>query len=134
MQRLNFHTNKLPPPLAKSDIPILIDIKMVYLLWCDQFRKLPKPVRYTLGMKVDAQFLTIIDLMVRAQYKRAFEKTNLLQTISEEFDVLKYFVTMLWEIKAIDDRIFSLFAKHFGKIGKSLGGWMKDASQKSKKR
>ena len=41
----------------------------------------------------------MIDLLLTAEYLRGKEKLPLLQQFSQKLDTLKYFVTILWQVK-----------------------------------
>ncbi len=45
--------------------------------------------------------------------------------ISENLDHLKYFLTILWELKGIDNNKFSSLGTQLASIGKQIGGLLK---------
>ena len=40
-------------------------------------------------------------------------------------DLLKFFLYLAWEIKAMDTKKYILFSQKFDEIGRQLGGWKK---------
>lgn len=114
-----------PPPLRSgTDLPILAVLKEAYLLWHTFLPHLPRLTRYTLGVKIDALFIEVIEISLTAQYTKREEKFAFLNTLSKKFDNLKFFITLLWEAKGIDANKFSQISQKMVDIGKMLGGWI----------
>ena len=42
---------------------------------------------------------------------------------SDEFDMLKFFMQIAWEIGALNDKKYIALSSHLTEIGKMLGGW-----------
>lgn len=90
---------------------------------------MPKLSRYSLGIKIDDIFTDIIQLALRASYAPRDEKIKLLQEMSYGIDSLKYFIKILWEIKAIDTNKYADLGNKISSIGKMTGGWLNTAKQ-----
>jgi len=91
---------------------------------------LPRATRYTLGAKIDNLFTHAISIALTAKYTRQVEKITKLKQISEYLDYLKYFLTILWEIKGIDNKKFAELASKLDFIGKMIGGLIRYLEQK----
>lgn len=44
---------------------------------------------------------------------------------STKLDVLKFFLQLSWEIKALDNKKYSVLSQKLNEIGKMLGGWQR---------
>ena len=63
--------------------------------------------------------------MFAAQYVKREQKLTALQKASVSFDMLKFFLQILWEIKCISANQYGLLSEKLHEIGKMLGGWLK---------
>lgn len=101
-------------------------------MWHSFLPHLPRLTRYTLGIKIDNLFTALLEITLQAKYAKANEKINLLLEISKRLDNLKYFMTILWEVKGIQNGQYGQIATHLSAIGKMLGGWIKDFQNRNK--
>ena len=98
-----------------------------YKVWYELFVHIPKSSKYTLGEKIDALFLETIELIFIAQYTKMEQKPIVLQKANTKFDLLKFLLQILWDIKAISTNQYGLLSEKLNEIGKMLGGWLKQA-------
>jgi hypothetical protein len=110
------------------EIPILSALKECYLLWHNFFVHLPRLTRYTLGSKIDTLFLDILELALAAKYTRRDQKHADLETLSRKLDQLKFFLTLLWETKALDANKYGQLSGKLTTVGRMLGRWMQSVS------
>ena len=94
-------------------------------LWQKSRPLLPKTARYTLGEKIDSLFVEIIEYIVIASYLTKQEKLPYLKKGLVRLDVLKFFLQVAWEIKALDNKKFLEISEKLIEIGRMLGGWNK---------
>lgn len=107
-----------------TELSIIQDIKNCYLLWHSFLIHLPRLSRYTLGAKIDNFFTDILELAQTAKYTKHKEKKIFLETLSHRLDLLKFFVTLLWETKSLDAKKFGQLSGKLDTIGRRLGGWI----------
>ena len=106
-------------------MPIIQRFVTAYKLW-DEFRgHFPKKSRHTLGNRIDNIFLDAIELLFTASYLAQDQKLPFLQKASTKLDLLKFFLQVAWEIKALDNKKFVLLSERLNEIGKMLGGWIR---------
>lgn len=68
--------------------------------------------------------MEIIESLLVAAYSNTQKRKILsLQKSSSKLDLLKFFLRISWEIKALDNKKYIVLSKHFAEIGKMLGGW-----------
>jgi len=130
MSQLSFHSknspDKAPPP---RDLPIIQKCIGAYKLWHEFVKHFPKDSKYTLGGKIDDSFIEFLeDLFNAIQTKN---KEVFLEKADTKLNILKFFLRVSWEIKAIDNKKYILLSERFDEIGRMLGGWKKYSSKET---
>ncbi len=97
----------------------------VYKLWDEYRNHFPKKSRYALGGKIDILFLDTIEFLFTASYLGKEQKLPVLQRAGSKLDLLKFFLQVAWELKALDNRKYIALSEPLAEIGRMLGGWMK---------
>lgn len=128
MAQLNFHTSNPPPD---GILPILQKLVAAYKLWQSYLPHFPKTSRYTLGEKIDSLFIETVENIVIASYLSKQEKLPYLKQALLKLDVLKFFLQVAWEIKALDTKKYIILSEHLNEVGKMLGGWRKGLENKT---
>jgi len=85
---------------------------------------LPRLTRYTLGVKIDNLFIDILDTTHTTKYAKRAEKLAFLDTISSKLDNLKFFITLLWDVKGVDANKYGQLSQKLTTAGKMLGKWL----------
>ncbi len=93
-------------------------------MWHEFLNRLPRTTRYTVGAKIDALFTDLIAIALTGKYAKREEKLFILKQMSEKLDHLKYFITILWEMKALDVNKYSRLAEKLSTVGRMVGGLM----------
>jgi hypothetical protein len=101
-----------------------------YKLWQDYLRQFPKGSRYTLGSKIDTFFVETIELVFLASTISKDKKLPFIERAVSKFDVLKFFLQIAWEVKALDNKKYAALSEPLSEIGKMLGGWHKQLTIK----
>jgi hypothetical protein len=96
-----------------------------YKLWHIFLTALPRQTRFTLGMKVDNLFTECLEQALLASYAPRAEKPAIIQNLAVKIDSLKFFLKVLWEIKALDHKKYAILSAPICEIGKMVGGWLK---------
>lgn len=111
----------MPPPPRL--LPVLERAKTAYILWYSYYQTLPKTHRYTLGSRIDALFVDVIEAMTAASFLARGEKQPLVRLAIRKLDTLKVFLMVLWETKSLDHKKYAALSAPLDEIGKMLGGW-----------
>lgn len=119
----------MPPP--STILPVLQNLVAVYKLWQVYLPHFPKTTKYTLGEKIDALFIETIENIVISSFLPKQEKVPHIKNGLVKLDVLKFFLQVAWEIKALDNRKYIELSKNLLEIGKMLGGWRKGLENKT---
>ena len=107
---------------------ILQKLIVAYKLWHGYWSHFDKLTRYSLGSNIDGQFIETIRNIFIASTKTGDRKGIYLAKASEEFDMLKFFLQISWEIRALDDKKYIALSGYLTEIGKMLGGWIKQTN------
>lgn len=94
------------PPLTYR-IPILQHLVNVYKLWQDFVQHFPKKSRYTLGTKIDESFIQTLELIFIAGVMPRDKKLPYVTRAITKFDLLKFFLRVAWEVKALDSKKYA---------------------------
>jgi hypothetical protein len=98
-------------------------VKQAYLLWHDYHSTLPKVHRYTIGEKIDALFIEIIEAASSAAFLPRSEKAPWVRLAIRKLDTLKLLLMVLWETRSLDTKKYIALSVPIEEIGKMFGGW-----------
>ena len=98
-------------------------MKCSYLLWYGFYQTLPKTHRHTLGGKVDAEFVALIEAVASASFLSKSEKQPWVRLAIRKLDTLKVFLLILWETKSLDTKKYVALSIPLEEVGRMLGGW-----------
>jgi hypothetical protein len=96
-----------------------------YLLWHNFSTQLPRLTRYSLGAKIDNLFTDTLELILTAKYSSKDNKIKYINQAIIKFDSLKFFLQILWQSKALDNKKYLQLSSLLAEIGKIMGGWKK---------
>ena len=118
--------------IIQPSIPIvLVKSKEAYRVWHDYLDNLQKVDRYTLGLKIDELFCSLLELIHRACFPYdKFEKLSIISQAIAKSNLLQFFLQIAWEQKIIDNKQYSNLIILLGEIGRMLGGWKKSLEEK----
>lgn len=111
-----------PPP---ANLPVIQRLGTVYRQWQLYVRNFPKDQRYTLGTKIDSLFIEVLELLYIASRLSREQKLPALKKASLKLDVLKFFLHVAWESKALDTKKYITLSEQLVEIGRMIGGWEK---------
>lgn len=114
---------RLQAPPRRDLLPVLERIKQAYLLWHEYHCTLPKLHRYTLGGKIDAVFIELIEATSGAAFLQRDEKKPYVRLAIRKLDTLKLLLLVLWESKSLDTKKYVALSAKVEEVGKMLGGW-----------
>ena len=94
-----------------------------YKIWRQYQRHIPTFERYSIGVKADSTFIEVIENAVAASILPKSEKLPYLSKAITKLELFKFFLTLMWEIKALDVKKLSTLIPLLEEIGRMLGGW-----------
>jgi len=104
-------------------LPLIRKVKDAYIRWHNCHATLPKTHRYSLGTRIDAIFIEIIETASAAQFAQKNEKLPLLVLTIRKTDTLRVLLHILWETKSLDDKKYLSLSAMIDEFGRMLGGW-----------
>lgn len=125
-------TSNPPPPggfLSTADLPIVQKISAAFKLWYQYLPNFPKLLKHSLGEKITGLFIQLIELVLTAGYSSKDKKLEVINKASVTSDLLKYFLQLAFELKAIDNKQIATLIAPLAEVGKMLGGWKKQLAQ-----
>lgn len=123
----------LPGKTPPASIPlVLVRSKEAYSVWHSGIVNVKRVDRYTIGAKVDAIFLSLLELIFRGCFAYdKFEKLSLVSQAIAKADLLKFFLQLSWEHKVTDHKSYSALILLLDEVGRMLGGWKKNLGDKT---
>ena len=106
-------------------------IKQAYLLWREINNNFHKKSRHTLGRKIDAVFIEILELVFTAGYLSKDKKLPFVQKAVVRADTLKFFLRIAWEVKDMDTKKYTALSEPLDDIGRMLGGWVRNIESRT---
>jgi hypothetical protein len=103
-------------------------------VWHEYEQHFPKQSRYTLGSKIDSLFMETLERVFSASYLRGEQKLPFIQEASNKFDMMRFFLQIAWETKAMDNKKYIALSGMLEEIGKMFGGWMKQVLKQTSAR
>lgn len=112
---------------ALQDQEILL-VRKSYDVFKDCFAlgaQLPKQVRYSLGVKLEANILDSIYLLNLASRSPKHAKEPLLLRIAAANDTVILLIRLLHDLECIELKKYLKLAERCDEIGRMIGGWIK---------
>lgn len=109
-----------PPPKL---IPLLHKLKDVYLVWFGFYSELPKPHRYTLGLRVDDMMVEAIEIVTVASYSPKQDTVPILMQAIRKIDTITVMLLLLKETQLLEEKRYVTISIQLNTIGQMLGAW-----------
>ncbi len=111
------------PPPQRNFLPVIAHVKDLYIIWNKLFLKFPKPLRYSIGIKIDSLFVDIIEALSIASFLKKSDKIAYLKKSITKTDVIKVFIHISWEMNLLEITQYAEISEKLDTIGKMIGGW-----------
>lgn len=115
-------------------LPVLEKTKDTYKLWNEHHLTIPKVHRYSLGVKIDALFIDLIESLAVATFLSKEEKLPYIRISLRKLDTLNVLILILFETKSIDTKKYIILSEQTNEIGKMLGGWYGQLTKQQEKK
>jgi hypothetical protein len=112
-------------------VPIIQKLVGTYKLWHEYCPHLAKTSRYTLGNKIDSLFIETVEAAHRAMFLPRERKLGMVEAMCAKLDMLKFFLQIAWEIKALDQNKYVVLSEHLQEVGRMAGGWLKNLQKET---
>ena len=118
--------SKEDPP--RRNLPILQHLIRVYKLWHEFLPHIPKDTRYTLCGKVESLLVETVEAVFVASFLTKEKKLPYVERAARKLDLAKFFLQIVWEIRALDNKKYALISGELNEIGRMLGGWVRQVT------
>lgn len=84
-----------------------------------------------MGVKIDSLLLEIIELIYLAVTLHKADKLPYLKKANSKLDVVKFFLQVAWQTKAMDSKHYIIISTNLDELGRMLGGWIRQIKETS---
>jgi len=102
---------------------------ILYIKISDHVSRLPKIVRYSLGLAIDRCNLELLEFLAAAEHAEPVLKNRILLDANTKAEVLKLLLRVLVEKKLLKETNYFSFSSDLIEIGKMIGGWRKSLTK-----
>lgn len=82
-----------------------------------------------MGVRIDALFAEAIESVFNATYSGGNEKLPHIKRAILKIDSIKFFLQIVWEIRALDNKKYINLSGELDNIGRMLGGWLRQVGK-----
>ena len=107
------------------DIPIFKKAYDLYKTLHEYRSLIPKKDRFTIFERCEATLLDIIENILLASSQNPKDKLPTLNHINLKLNLLRVFIRLIKDVKAIDNEKYVNLQSMIDEIGKMLGGWIR---------
>ena len=105
-----------------SEPPLFTKFYAIAKWLIERVEGFPKVIRFSLGERLLATALQVLEDITRAQFRR--EKAALLTDANERLDVLRVLVRLAMETKGLSFKQYEFVCGGLDEAGRMLGGWI----------
>ncbi len=116
--------------MQQFDIPIIHKTYELYRELHELQNTIPKMERFTLWVRCEDTTLKILEGLIRVGYLPQETRASKLVTVSAEIDMLRVFLRLCVDVKAITQKKSLPLQEKLDEIGRMLGGWIKSTKQR----
>ena len=107
------------------DIPIFKQTYELFKLFHDYRKAVPKQERYTLFERCENLIMEVSEGIIQAGTEQKLNKISTLEKVSLKLNMLRVFIRLMKDIKALDNKKYVVLENIVDEIGRMLGGWIK---------
>ncbi len=111
--------------MKQFDVPIIHKTYELYRALHDQQKTIPKMERYTLWQRAENAALDVLQGLLHIAYISPDRRLDRLTVVSAELDIVRVFLRLAFDVKAINQKRYIFFQEALDEIGRMLGGWIK---------
>ncbi len=116
--------------MSELDIPIFKKSYDLYRVFYSYRLDVAKQDRYTLWQKCEDGLLFVIEYILLASQSSTKDKLPILERASVRLNLLRVFVRLMKDVKAIDDKKYLVIEQGLDEIGSQLGGWIRSTKER----
>jgi len=116
--------------MQQLDVPIIQKTYELYKALHELEKTIPKMERFTVWQRTEVTCLDILQGLLGLGYQAPENRFESLTKIAPLVDMLRVFLRLSFDVKAINQKKYILLQGSLDEIGRMLGGWMKSLKQK----
>jgi hypothetical protein len=116
--------------MSDTDIPIFKKTYDLYKTFYGYRLDIPKQDRYTIWQKCEESLLEVLEGILLASQMSQMEKLPVLEKTSVKLNLLRVFVRLMKDVRAIDNRKYLAIEASLDEIGRMLGGWIRSTKER----
>ena len=98
-----------------------------FMLWMIKHtEKFPRHHRYSLGVSIETRLQKILELFLKAKYRK--EKNKVLNDANIELEILRFQLRLAKDLKVLTIKSYGFGSKGLLEIGSQVGGWLRSKS------
>lgn len=113
--------------MGSGEPKILTGIYDLVNWYMSRTERFPKPLRVTLGDRIDTKLLGILELTVQARYAR--NPRRYLSALNMELETLRYLSRLALDRGGLQMKQFEYVVRSLNEVGRQVGGWLKQTVQ-----
>ena len=111
--------------MNEFDIPIFKKSYDLYKIFHEHHRLIPKKDRFTTYERAENVLLDVITGIFRASTQSKKDKVTTLDEVSVQLNLLRVFIRLMKDVKALDNKKYTVIQSEVDEIGRMLGGWIR---------
>ncbi|MBU6321304.1 MAG: four helix bundle protein [Patescibacteria group bacterium] len=116
--------------MSELDIPIFKKSYDLYRAFYGYRLDVPRQDRYALWQQCENGLLAVIEDILYASQSGPREKLPMLEKASARLNILRVFVRLAKDVKAIDGKKYVAIEQDLDEIGRMLGGWIRSTKDR----
>jgi hypothetical protein len=116
--------------MEEFNIPIFKKTYELYKTFYGYRNTVSKQDRYTLWQRCENLILDVLESILWASQLSKADKLPILEKTSLKLNFLRVFLRLCKEVKAIDNKKYTLLQEIVDEIGRMLGGWIKSTKER----
>ncbi len=116
--------------MSELDIPIFKKSYDLYRVFYSYRLDVAKQDRYVLWQRCEDGLLAVIEHILLASQSNPKDKLPILERTSVRLNLLRVFVRLMKDVKAIDDKKYISIEEGLDEIGRMLGGWIRSTKER----
>ena len=118
--------------LSLSNSGVSAKILVLYVEWHVVLSKhVPKTLRYSLGIKIDALFAEVVESIALAQFSKGKDRLEYIEKAIGKNDTLKFMLCALYELRGIDEKKMITLSEKAAEVGRMLYGWRRSVETRN---
>lgn len=111
--------------MNEFDIPIFKKSYDLYKRFHEYYRLIPKKDKFATYERTENTILDIIQGIFEASVQSGGQKVKTLEAVSIKLNLLRVFIRLMKDVKALDNKKYTVIQSDIDEIGRMLGGWIR---------